>query len=947
MDFNASVDNFNNHPFEPEYPDLSGFSSAGVSDENEKEKFGDVIFKPPTFTHAVRPTLIIGLGGTGRIALVHLKAKLKALYGDSFSRIFRLLCLDTQGDTLFQVSDPITGERFSLDSNEFIYMGNVNTGDVLGAVLGGEKGYYKTWLDTSMPKRNITIGAGGVRQIGRMCLFEKYALVEDALSNAITRLRDMRIANGAPAGAQVANGIFNVFIISSTSGGTGSSMFLDMAHIVRRLARESNITSAFITGILALPSVITTRPEPYMLANHYASMQELNHFMLGEAKKDEYRVQFKPDRIIEGFRDKRPFDVCYWVDISNQVGEHLGGSANVANLIAECIRIQVSSQVGDAQASAYDNIESICRHYPNHPYSALGTAKLILRVNYMKEAFASYKFYRVIDRYLLEPPKLDTPDLAKYDLAKRFDEINKEFVNTFEGKLRGDVLTPLITTGANGERLQTHIRQNVSGNARQVAAVSNEVAFYVQEANRTWTTNSTKITELARSQVEGLGRSLLDYLYNTLLSSQRYPLAQSLTFLSALENDLKKAIAGRTQAKKKLQDTVNALGRQIQGGQDRIAQAARVDEAVNLARGVLGQRQNELDERYKLAVESNLLEIMSSLSQLVTAHRSNLMAMHQHMKTQHQKLWNQIGTSRQYVTFMGTALERPLFTDDNINIFYTEYVEKQPINETPLGTLSDWFKEFLGRAGNRRTNLSDMWQREMGKAEKDFAFIDTLSVREILDRNTLTAKLTELDEFSKVFLGFSPNLTDLEPRTKVDYGVDDADATIYSELQLLNTNFVRTNQPHEIIIYKTVHGIPLHILTQYERWKTVYNQYISNVTNPNPHIWDVSAEDNARLAMGLGLAADVIDEQKKDSFYMQVKFQSTHLGMGPGLVVDKLTKEASLRRDIFAKVSEFRKDHGQVKLREQCSAVIQKYVKDNRFAPVLKQLDNYIKDELN
>jgi len=52
-----------------------------------------------------RPTLIIGLGGTGHEVLVRLKARFLDTYGEKISRVIKLISFDTADESIDVVSE--------------------------------------------------------------------------------------------------------------------------------------------------------------------------------------------------------------------------------------------------------------------------------------------------------------------------------------------------------------------------------------------------------------------------------------------------------------------------------------------------------------------------------------------------------------------------------------------------------------------------------------------------------------------------------------------------------------------------------------------------------------------------------------------------------------------------------------------------------------------------
>ena len=161
---------------------------------------------------------------------------------------------------------------------------------------------YK-WLDTDIPRYP---GMGLCRrQEGRLILFMEINKVVEKIRKAIVKL-----ITGAGAGSSL-----NIYILSGVCGGTGGGTFLDMAYIVREIAKETYDKHIRISGYLLMPDVnllnADTLSRPVLLRNAGAALQELDQAMKLPETGDHYECRYAKDLKIK--TDKRPFDYVYLI----------------------------------------------------------------------------------------------------------------------------------------------------------------------------------------------------------------------------------------------------------------------------------------------------------------------------------------------------------------------------------------------------------------------------------------------------------------------------------------------------------------------------------------------------------------------------------------------------------------------------------------------------------
>ena len=141
---------------------------------------------------------------------------------------------------------------------------------------------YWQWFDKDVNAIAGADGAGGIRQIGRMLLanniLKVVADIKGKISSLIsnTQINDIRI-----------------ILFSGISGGTGAGTFLDMAYILRKVAKES-IPNVNILGYLIMTDVneLNGGADTSLRANGFACLKELDYWMNSSEHMERYHQKF-------------------------------------------------------------------------------------------------------------------------------------------------------------------------------------------------------------------------------------------------------------------------------------------------------------------------------------------------------------------------------------------------------------------------------------------------------------------------------------------------------------------------------------------------------------------------------------------------------------------------------------------------------------------------------
>lgn len=310
-------------------------------------------------TLELRPTLFIGIGGTGMEVLMRVRRRiLNTLWGDTGARSR----VDSLAD--FPVAQFI---QFDLDTGAVIDSGRAQAEDLqydLVKFSDDDKiveqfdmdkysrdddalekyPHIKDWLSLTPKKiRELGIdpakGAGQIRAISRLYFFDKYLKVRDKI-----RLKLKTLKAGLShepqlnrLGLRMETSKFRIVIVASVAGGTGSGAFLDMGLLARWLAK-SEVDHADVELMLFLPTGYSSANKDRTEANGYAALMELESAMLGNrgyvGRWDAYDRPELP---------REPYNEVYLIDSGNLAQQHTKDIKDVYHMVADALFEDFSS----------------------------------------------------------------------------------------------------------------------------------------------------------------------------------------------------------------------------------------------------------------------------------------------------------------------------------------------------------------------------------------------------------------------------------------------------------------------------------------------------------------------------------------------------------------------------------------------------------------------------
>ncbi len=322
----------------------------------------------------IRPSIIIGLGGTGQRIALEVRRRIISEYGElDRLPIVKFLVLDTDIEKpIIPGIDEDTLRKIQLSPSEFIHAKVTGTQKLKSELRSYP--HLADWVDKAILERgDVTVGAKGIRAIGRLAYFLNFGTIKKAFLSLVSQVTDQPNLRymAENHGVQVATGI-NIFMVTSVCGGTGSGMFLDLAFTIKDLMAGVEHNRI---GYLVLPGIFGT---DMAKAAGYAAMRELNHYQMDREFEANWENENRP-RVLP----PPPFDFCYLVNNSNgkvnfQQKEHL------FEMTAHNIFLEFAHEFGQYKASLKDNVQA----------AAVGVDKLGCPLNYISLGLSTIRFPR-------------------------------------------------------------------------------------------------------------------------------------------------------------------------------------------------------------------------------------------------------------------------------------------------------------------------------------------------------------------------------------------------------------------------------------------------------------------------------------------------------------------------------------------------------------------------
>lgn len=759
----------------------------------------------------LRPTLLIGIGGTGQKVLVQVKARFIRNYGDKPAAV-EFLCFDTD-QAVEQVN--LDGQPVSLTGGtELVNIGGIQTANILRHLdINPAIAEWITEDKERIPVQAITMGAKQVRPLGRLSLFWHVGTVASKIKASVARLTDMRLRSQQFG--------INVFIVCSVCGGTGSGGFLDMAYLTRKEIENANLPSSFcnINAILALPSVFPNVDAVGIQSNAFAALRELDYFM----ESGDWKVNYGNSTVgVVDFSGQRPFNICYLVDARNERGGGLSGLDDIAPMIAEAVYLQISSQVGTATNSVFDNVRVLSSRvfykeenkYKSSAYSSLGTSSLVFPVNRIIDLCARRLGQDLIARHLLRAAQpADKVDAA----VQAFLQAQQLDAEPLLQTIARDAKNNVMRISLNPNALDTFKEGEMFG-----AAIS-----YLNRAEGALDNDFSQTLDKNRKTMADKLTAAIEQETNRLVDDPGNGLNTAIAFLDRLDERLGATRRDFDKVRGDLDQRRERVQNQLKLTQDAFAssfrsfpvgRAGRIREARDRH---VEMFQNYVTARAESKKRETALALLANFSVTIQGMKTGLQNTVNRLQFVQTQWQTEVERARAGKPRTDFVLADDITTEADIDRHYADNLGR--LGDTPAmgllesqGPLHNWLNWEQDQIAEHIMNYA---QSVFGDLRKITIEDIIVQKREEIDPR---ARLQSLVNRSAPFWSYQVEGRmgqDWQSEKIVAVGVNDKENSIYKDAIETSQILTSTFDPYAINVLQTKHGVPLFALTQYPAFK--------------------------------------------------------------------------------------------------------------------------------
>jgi hypothetical protein len=268
-----------------------------------------------------RPTLLVGVGGTGsKIAEGVLERAVRN--NSALQSHIGIIALDTDLNDMKDLRHVEPRSRLAFSRPETVYRLIERNPDAESNWCLDRKTMPPVVLALSLIE-----GAGQVRMLTRLALHDSFAH-----GDMMNRLEDSIARLATHSGQQNYDGHVHILVVGSLAGATGSGSFAQIALALRAAAASRGI-SATVRGVFLLPDVyarsgaLSATQVPNVLANGYASLKELNALTIRGILPDrstDFEFEYAPGKRLQS--NLIPYEAITFIDYENVRGGNIGRS---------------------------------------------------------------------------------------------------------------------------------------------------------------------------------------------------------------------------------------------------------------------------------------------------------------------------------------------------------------------------------------------------------------------------------------------------------------------------------------------------------------------------------------------------------------------------------------------------------------------------------------------
>ena len=427
----------------------------------------------------IRPTLLIGLGGTGGDVLLRVRRKFQERFGD-LSRFptvgYLYIDTDVSAQAVTQVSHGIEEKGLGFEPNERVEAMITKSNPLYVGKSLEKFPHIAKWLDPQIPMpENIVKGAGQIRGLSRLAFFHNFQRINEriqGLSQTITTSTSLDKVRSI--GYDVSPQPVQVYVVCSIAGGTGSGMFLDMAYLVSHLIADTERRA-----YLVFPDIFKGKVDmPRVRANGCAALMELEHY---NRRDSTFKVRWQAGAQEFSFAYP-PFQYCYLIEGQNMSGPGAPPAEEMLEIMADNIFANFSDPIFSGikdgvrvNLEQYTSLQYNAEEQDSHgakvytarhtcQYYSFGIAKVGLSMDRIVNACSCKLAADIVDYW--GNLSGGTASLPADRTAFAFERFLHpaglvEGTHSIQGKTvkRNDIFNAMISSGSAGKTLKTDIAE--------------------------------------------------------------------------------------------------------------------------------------------------------------------------------------------------------------------------------------------------------------------------------------------------------------------------------------------------------------------------------------------------------------------------------------------------------------------------------------------------------
>ncbi|MCE1246881.1 MAG: tubulin-like doman-containing protein [Firmicutes bacterium] len=891
----------------------------------------------------IRPTVIIGLGGTGQRIVMEVRRRIIQEYG-SLDRIpiVGFLVLDTDSEKpILPGMDEDTLGKIQLAPSEMFHSKVVGTHKLKDEL--NSYPHLSEWVDRAILERgDATQGAKGIRAIGRLSYFVNFVDIKKAITSMISQVTNQPNLKymAENHNMQVAPGV-NFFIITSICGGTGSGMFLDMAFTIKDMMAG---TEHQRIGYLILPGVFGT---DIAKASGYAALRELNHYSMDRDFEANWENENQP-RIIQ----PPPFDFCYLVNNSNNKVS-FSQKEHLFEMVAHNIFLEFSHEFGQYKASLKDNIQAV----------ATGTDKLGCPLNYISFGLSTISFprdriiracsYRLAKEVVQKWLTTKGPSDRLTEYLDHFMDYNKLFVDTDAAK-KNQIKDELLMAGGKNyyslvdDEMTSLFRglQNQDANRYdqfiEKKAEELEKKFYEGDQDpRRWGEYFRGIFNNRETKKKAVEDLLVDTV-SKMIQSDKEGMEYSKSFLEALEYRL-------TQYRDYFRGKFDAISK-AEGGfaKDKIMEIEKLRALktkfvfdkkkvmLDQADKLINTRTGKVTIYFKRKLDKKVLEMSILLAGELAEFCKFLLGQIDRFKDKLARIQKSLHDSEKTLTLDTSALDvysLVLYDTSDVDTYYNEFLTSRDLQRN-FDSISLTGKDALNEIGGiplfelRNDEYPDRIIKDalLKVSRPRFVEIEDISVARKFNEKYPTESeqsmhLRNIFSSSEVFLKFKviPDYTQPDNSKVSLIGVHEGRQPSLPEfremLPLLERSCTDVNQLRGIqpirqkdeILFTTEEGaFPLRRINDIDDYEAKYDKLSSGSQNPlhlrkydREFLVEInqpaeSEQRKAKVGIYIGIAIGIIKPDEDDDSFMVYTYRDQRTGFIENKPIGKRNEEEKM-----------------------------------------------------